>query len=160
MKNNFLQRLERLCKKFNFKLTEQRKIIARIIDESEDHPYTEQIFERAIIVDPNINLATVYRTLETFLKFGLLKKHYFGDNKARYEAMGEIHHDHIIDVNSGTVTEFSNSEISNIIQEILNVMGYDLVNYALEIYGVKKNQKIDENHENEIKVSHDSVERC
>ena len=144
MNNNFLQRLDYLFKKFNFKLTEQRKIITKIIDESEDHPYAEQIFERAILVDPNINLATVYRTLETFLKFGLLKKHYFGDNKARYEPMGEIHHDHIIDVNSGVVTEFSNSEVSDITKKILDVMGYDLVNYSLEIYGVKKNQKIND----------------
>ena len=138
------ERINNLRKKFNFKSTEQRKIIAKIIEESHDHPYTEQIFERAVVNDPNINLATVYRTLETFLKFGLLKKHYFGDNKARYELMGEIHHDHIIDVNSSEVSEFSNSEISNIIQKILDVMGYDLVNYSLEIYAVKKNQKIDD----------------
>ncbi len=142
---NFLKRIEELCKKFNFKLTEQRKIIANVIDNSEDHPYAEQIFERAILQDKTINLATVYRTLETFLKYGLLKQHYFGDNKARYEIMNEIHHDHIIDISSGTVVEFSNSEIESLIKKILNVMGYDMVNYSLEIYGMK----YQENHNEE-----------
>ena len=136
---NFVKKVEDLCRKFNFKLTEQRKIIAGVINNSEDHPYAEQIFERAILKDKTINLATVYRTLETFLKYGLLKKHYFGDNKARYEIMNEIHHDHIIDVDSGAVTEFSNSEIESVIRKILNIMGYDMVNYSLEIYGVRQN---------------------
>lgn len=141
-----MQKLDDLCKKFNFKLTEQRKLIAKIIDESEDHPYAEQIFDRAVVYDTNINLATVYRTLETFLKFGLLKKHYFGDSKARYEPMGDIHHDHIIDINSGVVTEFSNSEFENIIKKVLNVMGYDLVNYSLEIYALKKDSDVNQDN--------------
>ena len=139
MKQNFIEKTEKLCKKCNVKFTEQRKIVAKIIAESDDHPDVEQVFLRSMKYDSNLNLATVYRTINLFETLGILKKHYFGDNRARYETADEINHDHLIDINSNTVVEFTNSELGRLINEIANVMGYELVNYNLEIYGIKKN---------------------
>ena len=138
MRNNFVEKAEQLFKKCKVKFTDQRRIIAKVISESQDHPDIEQVFERSTKLDKTLNLATVYRTINLFEKFGIINKHYFGDNKARYESGGDIHHDHLIDITSNSVTEFSNNEVEKIIVQILDIMGYELVNYNLEVYGIKK----------------------
>ena len=138
MKQNFLEKAEELCKKCNVKFTEQRRTIARAISDSTDHPDVEQVFLRSARLDTNLNLATVYRTINLFENLGILKKHYFGDNRARYESAGDIHHDHLIDLTTNTVIEFKNNEVERIVQQIAEVIGYELVNYNLEIYGIKK----------------------
>jgi Fur family ferric uptake transcriptional regulator len=147
MKNNFVEKAEQLFKKCKVKFTDQRRIIAKVISESQDHPDVEQVFERSTKFDKTLNLATVYRTINLFEKFGILNKHYFGDNKARYEPGGDIHHDHLIDIGSGNVTEFSNNEIRKIIVNILDIMGYEIVSYNLEVYGVKKDSRRDDDEQ-------------
>jgi Fur family ferric uptake transcriptional regulator len=141
MKQNFVEKAEQLCKKCNVKFTEQRRIIAKIINDSTDHPDVEQVFIRSAKFDSNLNLATVYRTMNLFENLGILKKHYFGDNRARYESTGELNHDHLIDINSNAVIEFSNNELEKIIKQITEIMGYELVNYNLEVYAIKKDDK-------------------
>lgn len=138
--NNFVEKVEQACRKNKIKFTEQRKIIAQVIGDSIDHPDAEKVFDRALLIDPNINLATVYRNINLFEEYGLLKKHYFRTQKARYELETTNHHDHIIDVDDGQVIEFHNNAINNIINQIANSMGYKTINYNLEIYATKKNK--------------------
>lgn len=133
--NHFVQKVKLCCKKNKIKFTDQRMIIAQVIEESSDHPDAEKIFERAERIDENINLATVYRNLALFEKYGLLKKHYFGSQKARYEICGT--HDHLIDIETGVVLEFETPEIKKILNNILKSMGYNIINYNLDVY-VKK----------------------
>lgn len=139
MKNDFVERLKACFKENKIKLTNQRIVIAKVIEESDDHPDAEKIFERAEKIDKTINLATVYRNLLLFEKFGLLKKHFFSSQKARYEI--SFPHDHLIDIESGVVLEFELPEIKEILNQLLKSIGYNMINYNLDVYAVKNSAK-------------------
>lgn len=134
-------RLEELCREKNLRMTEQRRIIAKVLSESDDHPDVETVYERASEIDPGIGLATVYRTLRLFEEANILERHDFGDGRARYEEVPEEHHDHLIDVNTGDVIEFSNEAIEELQQRVAEELGYKLVDHRLELFGVKLDKK-------------------
>ncbi len=129
--------LEQLCAERGLRITEQRRIIARVLSESDDHPDVEKLHERASAVDPKISIATVYRTVRLFEEAGILDRHDFGDGRARYEAAPEAHHDHLIDVESGDVVEFVDPELEALQKVIAEKLGYRLVDHRMELYGVK-----------------------
>jgi Fur family ferric uptake transcriptional regulator len=129
-------RLEHLCIEKGLKMTEQRRVIARVLSESEDHPDVEQVYRRATELDPHISIATVYRTVRLFDEAGILARHDFGDGRARYEEMPTQHHDHLIDVQSGRVIEFRNEEIEKLQRLIADQLGYKLVDHRLELFAV------------------------
>ena len=128
-------RLERLCMDKGLKMTEQRRVIARVLSEAEDHPDVETVYRRATAVDPRISIATVYRSLKLFEDANILTRHDFGEGRARYEESGE-HHDHLIDIETGEVLEFVNDEIEKLKDRIAREMGYKLVDHRLELYGL------------------------
>ena len=130
-------RIERLCQEKGLRMTDQRRIIARVLSTSDDHPDVETVYQRASEIDPKIGLATVYRTLRLFEEASILERHDFGDGRARYEEVPEEHHDHLIDVNSGDVIEFQNHEIERLQKRVAEELGYKLVDHRLELYGVK-----------------------
>lgn len=132
-----LDRIERLCVEKGLKMTEQRRVIARVLSRSTDHPDVEQLYLRATEVDPRISIATVYRTVKLFEEANILERHDFGDGRARYEEVSDEHHDHLIDMNSGEVIEFVNEEIERLQRAIAESLGYRLVDHRLELYGVK-----------------------
>jgi Fur family ferric uptake transcriptional regulator len=129
-------RLEQLCAEKGLKMTEQRRIIARVLSESADHPDVEQVYRRATEIDPRISIATVYRTVRLFEEANILARHDFGDGRARYEEAPETHHDHLINVQSGQVIEFSNEEIERLQRKIAEQLGFRLVDHRLELFGV------------------------
>lgn len=129
-------RLEQLCAEKGLKMTEQRRIIARVLSESADHPDVEKVYRRATEIDSRISIATVYRTVRLFEEANILARHDFGDGRARYEEAPETHHDHLIDVQSGKVIEFSNEEIERLQRKIAEQLGYRLVDHRLELFGV------------------------
>ncbi|MGH6947896.1 MAG: Fur family transcriptional regulator [Kiloniellales bacterium] len=133
-------RLEQLCQDKGLKMTEQRRVIARVLSDSVDHPDVEQVYRRATEIDPKISIATVYRTVKLFEVANILERHDFGDGRARYEEAPEEHHDHLIDMNSGQVIEFQSPEIERLQQEIAARLGYSLVGHRLELFGVSLNQ--------------------
>ena len=128
--------IERLCADKGLRITEQRKTIARILSESEDHPDVETLHERAASVDPKISIATVYRTVRLFEEAGILERHEFGDGRSRYEAASEEHHDHLIDVETGKVIEFVDEELEALQRRIAEKLGFRLVDHRMELYGV------------------------
>ena len=130
-------RIEELCREKNLRMTEQRRVIARVLSESDDHPDAETVHQRAMEIDPGIGLATVYRTLRLFAEANILEQHDFGDGRARYEEAPEEHHDHLIDINSGEVIEFQNEQIEELQTRIARELGYALVDHRLELYAVK-----------------------
>ena len=136
--------IEQKCLAKGVKLTEQRKIIAKIISESKseygesDHPDVDELYNRVSKVDPKISIATVYRTVKLFEEAGILTKHDFKGGKARYEAMIESHHDHLIDIKTGEIIEFVDNEIEELQKKVAEKYGYKLVDHKLELYGVKK----------------------
>ena len=136
--------IEQKCLAKGVKLTEQRKIIAKIISESKseygesDHPDVDELYNRVSKVDPKISIATVYRTVKLFEEAGILTKHDFKGGKARYEAMVESHHDHLIDIKTGEIIEFVDDEIEKLQKKVAEKYGYELVDHKLELYGVKK----------------------
>ena len=136
--------IEKRCLDKGVKLTEQRKIIARVISESKDtygesdHPDVDELYNRVSKIDPKISIATVYRTVKLFEESGILTKHDFKGGKARYEEMRESHHDHLIDVKTGEIIEFVDNEIEELQKKVAEKYGYDLVDHKLELYGVKK----------------------
>ena len=136
--------IEQKCLAKGVKLTEQRKIIAKIISESKseygesDHPDVDELYNRVSKVDPKISIATVYRTVKLFEEAGILTKHDFKGGKARYEAMIESHHDHLIDIKTGEIIEFVDDEIEKLQKRVAEKYGYKLVDHKLELYGVKK----------------------
>ena len=138
-----ISRLEQLCLDKGLKMTEQRRIIARVLSDSADHPDVEQVYRRATEIDPRISIATVYRTVRLFEEAGILAKHDFGDGRARYEETPEEHHDHLIDIQSGRVIEFHNDEIEELQRRIAEKAGYRLVGHRLELYGVPLDGKSD-----------------
>ena len=129
-------RLERLCIDKGMKMTEQRRIIARVLSASEDHPDVEEVYRRASVQDSKISIATVYRTMRLFEDAGIVERHDFGDGRARYEEATDEHHDHIIDVKSGRVIEFQNEEIERLQERVARDHGLRLVGHRLELYGV------------------------
>ena len=129
--------LEQLCADKGLRITDQRRVIARVLSESEDHPDVEQLHSRASALDPGISIATVYRTVRLFEDAGILDRHDFGDGRARYEAAPEAHHDHLIDVESGTVVEFVDPELEALQKQIAEKLGYRLVDHRMELYGVR-----------------------
>lgn len=128
--------IEALCAEKGMRMTDQRRIIARVLTESTDHPDVEEVYRRATKVDSNISIATVYRTVRLFEEAGILERHDFRDGRARYEPVTEEHHDHLIDLNSGQVHEFHNEKIERLQDEIAREMGFKLVDHRMELYGV------------------------
>jgi Fur family ferric uptake transcriptional regulator len=129
--------IEALCAERGLRITEQRRIIARVLSESEDHPDVELLHRRASSIDPKISIATVYRTVRLFEDAGILDRHDFGDGRARYEATPEAHHDHLIDVETGKVVEFVDPELEALQRQIAEKLGYRLVDHRMELYGVR-----------------------
>jgi Fur family ferric uptake transcriptional regulator len=129
-------RLERLCIEKGMKMTEQRRIIARVLSVADDHPDVEEVYRRASELDSKISIATVYRTMRLFEDEGIVDRHDFGDGRARYEETSGEHHDHLIDVKSGRVIEFHNEEIEALQERIAREHGLKLVDHRLELYGV------------------------
>jgi Fur family transcriptional regulator, ferric uptake regulator len=129
-------RLERLCIDKGLKMTDQRRVIARVLSDSADHPDVEQVYRRATQVDPRISISTVYRTVRLFEEANILERHDFGDGRARYEEIRESHHDHLIDIQTGKVIEFTNERIEQLQREIAKELGYELADHRLELYGV------------------------
>src|SRR4249919_4396809 len=135
--------IEQLCAEKGLRITEQRKVIARVLGESEDHPDVEALHARAAAVDPGISIATVYRTVRLFEEAGILEKHDFGDGRARYEETPSEHHDHLIDIQTRKVVEFHNDEIEDLQRRIAEKAGYRLVGHRLELFGVPLDGKSD-----------------
>ena len=130
--------IEKKCIDKGVKLTEQRKIIAKIMSDADDHPDVDELYKRVSKIDSKISIATVYRTVKLFEESGILAKHEFKGGKARYEELNESHHDHLIDVKSGEIIEFVDNEIEKLQKKIADKYGYELVDHKLELYGIKK----------------------
>ena len=130
--------IEQKCINKGVKLTDQRKIIAKVMSSSNDHPDVDELYKRVSKIDSKISIATVYRTVKLFEEFGILTKHEFKGGKARYEELNEGHHDHLIDIKSGEIIEFVDDEIEKLQQKVAKKYGYTLVDHKLELYGVKK----------------------
>ena len=129
-------RIEQLCIDKGLKMTEQRRVIARVLSESADHPDVEAVHQRAAAIDPKISIATVYRTVRLFQEASILERHDFGDGRARYEEAPTEHHDHLIDLQSGKVIEFRNEAIEKLQREVASRLGYKLVDHRLELFAV------------------------
>ena len=130
--------IEKKCIDKGVKLTDQRKIIAKIMSNSNDHPDVDELYKRVIKIDSKISIATVYRTVKLFEEVGILAKHEFKGGKARYEEVNEGHHDHLIDIKSGEIIEFVDYEIEKLQKKVAEKYGYKLVDHKLELYGIKK----------------------
>ena len=128
--------LEAQCVEKGMRMTEQRRVIARVLDTSDDHPDVEELYRRASAVDPNISISTVYRTVRMFEDAGIVERHEFRDGRARYETLPDEHHDHLIDVRSGCVIEFRNEEIEKLQERIARDLGYKIIDHRLELYAV------------------------
>ena len=135
-----MTRIEKLCVDKGLRMTDQRRVIARVLSDAADHPDAEELYRRASGIDPHISIATVYRTVKLFEDAGILERHDFRDGRSRYEEISE-HHDHLIDVSTGEVYEFKNEEIEKIQRRVAEELGYDLVDHRLELYAVPKGGK-------------------
>lgn len=140
-KEDPLSRIEALCAEKGLRMTEQRRVIARVLSDASDHPDAEELYRRASAVDPHISIATVYRTVRLFEDAGILERHDFRDGRSRYEEMPDAHHDHLIDVQSGRVIEFRNEEIEKLQRRVAEELGFELIDHRLELYGVPKGGK-------------------
>lgn len=129
--------IEALCAERGLRITEQRRVIAKVLSESTDHPDVEKLHQRASALDPGISIATVYRTVRLFEEAGILDRHDFGDGRARYEAAPEAHHDHMIDVESGAVIEFVDPELEALQRQVAERLGFRLVDHRMELFGVR-----------------------
>jgi Fur family ferric uptake transcriptional regulator len=136
MASGMISRLEQLCIDKGLKMTEQRRVIARVLSDAEDHPDVELVYRRAVEIDPHISIATVYRTVRLFEEANILARHDFGDGRARYEEMPTDHHDHLIDLQSGRVIEFRNEAIEKLQRQVADQLGYRLVEHRLELFAV------------------------
>ena len=135
--------IENKCIEKGVRLTDQRKLVARIMSESEDHPDVDELHKRVNALDSKISIATVYRTVKLFEEAGIIAKHEFKGTKARYEEASQDHHDHLIDVNTGQIVEFVNEDIEKLQKKVAEKLGYKLVDHRLELYGSKiKNKKL------------------
>ena len=130
--------IEKKCIDKDVKLTDQRKTIAKVMSESNDHPDVDELYKRVSKIDSKISIATVYRTVKLFEEVGILTKHEFRGGKARYEEINEGHHDHLIDIKSGEIIEFVDDEIEKLQKKVAEKHGYTLVDHKLELYGIKK----------------------
>ncbi|WP_341365639.1 Fur family transcriptional regulator [Yoonia sp. BS5-3] len=139
MTNTILAR----CEANGLRMTEQRRTIAGVLEEADDHPDVEELYKRASSADPRISLATVYRTVKLFEESGILEKHEFGDGRARYETADRDHHDHLINMQTGEVIEFVDPEIEALQERIAAKLGYRLMGHRLELYGVPLSDKDD-----------------
>ncbi len=128
--------IEDLCEQRGMRMTDQRRIIARVLSSSDDHPDVEEVYRRASVQDPNISIATVYRTVRLFEEAGILERHEFGDGRARYEQVRETHHDHLINIQTREVIEFTDRQIEELQRAIAERLGYRLVGHRLELYCV------------------------
>ena len=128
--------IEALCATKGLRITEQRRVIARVLSEAHDHPDVEELHRRATAVDPRISIATVYRTVRLFEEAGILERHDFRDGRSRYETVPEEHHDHLIDIESGKVVEFHDDTLEELQQKIAERLGYRLVDHRMELYAV------------------------
>lgn len=133
-----MTRIEQLCVEKGLRMTEQRRIIARVLSKAADHPDAEELYRRASALDPRISIATVYRTVKLFEDAGILDRHDFRDGRSRYEENPESHHDHLIDIRSGQVIEFRNEEVEKLQRRIAEELGFDLVDHRLELYGTPR----------------------
>ena len=138
-----MDRIEKLCAERGMRMTEQRRVIARVLGSAEDHPDVEELYRRASAIDPHISIATVYRTVRLFEEAGILDRHDFGDGRSRYEAAPEAHHDHLIDVETGKVIEFVDPELEALQKVIAERLGFRLVDHRMELYGVAIDRKRD-----------------
>jgi Fur family transcriptional regulator, ferric uptake regulator len=129
--------IEEKCIKKGVRLTDQRRLIAKVMSESEDHPDVDELHKRVIKLDTKVSIATVYRTVKLFEEAGVVSKHDFKGNKARYEQAPQEHHDHLIDINTGEIIEFVNEDIENLQKKVAEKLGYKLVDHRLELYGSK-----------------------
>lgn len=136
-----MDRVEKLCIDKGLRMTGQRRIIARVLSSSDDHPDAEELHRRANALDASISLATVYRTVKLFEESGIIERHDFRDGRSRFEEVPSEHHDHLIDVRTGDVIEFHNEEIERLQTLIAKELGYKLVDHRLELYGVKLDEK-------------------
>lgn len=131
-----ISRIERVCAEKGMRMTEQRRVIAQVLSEADDHPDVEEVFRRSFERDEHISLSTVYRTVRLFEDSGILERHDFGEGRARYEQVSNDHHDHLIDIKSGKVIEFVNDEIENLQKKVAKEHGYKIVGHKLELYCV------------------------
>ena len=131
-----LDRIENICIEKGMRMTDQRRVVARVLSASHDHPDVEELYRRAHALDPHISIATVYRTVRLFEEAGIIERHDFRDGRSRYEEAPETHHDHLIDMKTGQVIEFVDVEIEELQEKIANRLGYRLVDHRLELYGV------------------------
>ncbi len=132
---NDVDRIENLCVEKGMRMTDQRRVIARVLSEAHDHPDVEEVYRRASKVDNRISIATVYRTVRLFEEAGILERHDFRDGRSRYEQVTEEHHDHLIDLSTGRVIEFHSDDIERLQKLIARELGFDLVDHRLELYG-------------------------
>lgn len=130
-----VERLEQLCGERGMKMTARRRVVARVLSTASDHPSVEELYRRAVAIDPKISITTVYRTVRLFEEVGVLARHDFGGGRARYEEAQEDHHDHLIDVDTGRVIEFHDEEIEALQRKIADRLGYKLIGHRLELYG-------------------------
>ncbi|MDR3508403.1 MAG: Fur family transcriptional regulator [Caulobacteraceae bacterium] len=131
-----MDRIEKLCIEHGMRMTDQRRVVARVLAGSQDHPDVEELYRRCHVVDPHISIATVYRTVRLFEEAGIIARHDFRDGRSRYEEAGDIHHDHLIDMKSGRVIEFADEEIEALQEAIARRLGFKLVDHRLELYGI------------------------
>ena len=129
--------IEEKCKKKGVRLTDQRRVIAKVMSESDNHPDVDELHKKVNKHDSKISIATVYRTVKLFEETGIVAKHDFKGTKARYEEATQEHHDHLIDVNTGEITEFVNEDIEKLQEKVATKLGYKLVDHRLELYGSK-----------------------
>ena len=134
--------LEERCAKKGMRMTDQRRVVARVLSEAKDHPDVEELYRRAHAMDPHISIATVYRTVRLFEEAGIISRHDFRDGRSRYEEAPETHHDHLIDMKTGKVIEFVDGEIEALQEAIARKLGYRLVDHRLELYGVPLEAKV------------------
>ena len=137
-----VDRIEKLCVEKGMRMTDQRRVVARVLSTAHDHPDVEELYRRAHEVDPHISIATVYRTVRLFEEAGVVERHDFGDGRSRYEESPQEHHDHLIDVESGRVIEFREEEIEALQRRVAERLGYRLVGHRLELYAVPMRKPI------------------
>ena len=136
-----VDRIEKLCVDKGMRMTDQRRVVARVLSEARDHPDVEELYRRAHEVDPHISIATVYRTVRLFEEAGIIERHDFRDGRSRYEEAPDQHHDHLIDMRTGKVIEFMDEEIEALQNAIARRLGFKLVDHRLELYGVPIEEK-------------------
>ncbi len=136
-----MDRIEKLCADRGMRMTDQRRVVARALSQSQDHPDVEELHRRAVALDPHISIATVYRTVRLFEEAGVVERHDFGDGRSRYEELTDDHHDHLIDTKTNRVIEFFDEEIEQLKEAIARRLGYRLIGHKLELYGVPLDDK-------------------